>query len=189
MTHTKPSLQEQIAELTAKHELQEYADNLLPALDKMTILSSGKKRIIVRAKTIDEFKQAFSALPPTNHTTLIGSATSKEKVLNVPYRVDIDNPASPNQYHNFKFEITYRSNNIEVNIEMPIGFINEFTSRSDRNVSDSEYHYFTGVSEQKLRTMKVMCYNFKGAQISWYGGNKTLTDENTINEIIHHLSK
>ena len=183
-------LQQEIAELTAKHQLAEYADSIFPTLDKLTLLGiRSQKRVIIRAKNKDEFKQVLTTLPPTNHVSVIGSSTSKEKELNVPFRLDIENPCAPNSYSKFILKIEYTHNDIELSIELPIESIIEFTTTGTRNITDSEYHYFTGTSYAELRKIKVRSYSFKSDQISWYGGNKTLTDEPEIENIISFLSK
>lgn len=183
-------LQQEIAELTAKHELKEYADTLFPALDKLTLLGvRSQKKIIIKAKNKDEFKQVINTLIPTNTTTTIGSATSKEKELNSPFRLDIENPCAPNSYSIFKIEIKYTSNDIDVEIKLPIDEVNQFVVIGQRGVTDSEYHYFTGTSHAKLRKMQVRAYSFKSEQIGWYGGDKTLIDETEIENIISFLSK
>ena len=35
--------------------------------------------------------------------------------------------------------------------------------------------------------MKVVSYNFVSKQMGWFGGNKTLLKEETINEIINRI--
>lgn len=180
-------LQQQIAELTAKHEFEEYTNSILPGIKTLSILSNGKKRIVIEGKTKDDFVKTLSVLHPTNTETLIGSATKHEATLITPFRINIENPCSPSQYRNFQIEISYTSNDIDVDINLPIELVKDFVLRSERNITDSEYHYFTGTSMTQLRTMKVMCYVFNASQISWYGGNKTLTDIDTISNIIDSL--
>jgi hypothetical protein len=186
------TLQEQIAKLTAKHELNEFAKSVLGDMDFLAFLSfDDQKRIVVKAKDKDEFKKVFELFPPTNEKQIIGTATDKfHTTLNVPFRMGIDNPASPNQWYYHTLKVRYSSNEFDVEITLPIAFIEGFTNTSERNISDSEYHYFIGYSDKQLRELRVRKYNFKsGKQISWYGGDVTNTNETEIMQIIEHLTQ
>lgn len=148
------------------------------------------KRLCATCKDANEFKEVLAAYPATNDKQVIGTASDKYFcTLNSPFLVRIDNPAAPNQYNNFSVKISYQSNDIDMQIEMPINCISDFVRVSDRNITDSEHHYFIGCSYKELHSMKVRQYVFKADQISWYGGDKTLKDETSIKEIIDNLLK
>lgn len=182
-------LQLQIAELTAKHELETFAQNMFPSLKVLSILSNNKKRFVITAENSEHFNEIISKLPPTNPTTTIGYASKEPTLLNTPFRIDLDNPCKTSEYSKFKLKIDYISNDIHVDIELPIELIKEWVYATNRNITDCEYHYFTGSSMVELRKIKVRCYAFNTpSQISWFGGNKTLTEESVINEIISHLT-
>jgi hypothetical protein len=193
MTKTN-ELNAKIAKLQKEYELEAKAAEKLGSIKHMTIIhewkSGDKERIIINPANLDEFKAALLAYPATNEKTVIGTATDKYyKELATPYRMDIDNPAKPCQWQPFEIHIEYWSDKTEIQIEMPIEYVQDFVNISERGITDSEYHYFIGVSHTGLRNMHVTCYNFKGQQMGWYGGNKTLLDELVTNEIIEHLTK
>lgn len=185
------------AELQAKFEketkafyLKQSAAEALPGMDILAFVGwKDAPRIVVKVKTAAEFKAVLAAYPATNEQTTIGTATDKyHTVLNSPFRVDIENPARCNTYSPFLYKIGWQSGDIEMSVEMPIEAAPDFCRRIDRNISDSEYHYFIGVSETKLRSMRVPAYTFNGNCISWYGGNKTLTSESETNDFIEFLT-
>jgi len=192
MKQTK-ELDKKIAALRMEHEFKGMVADVIPGIDTLAYLTgheNDKKRILAKCKTPDEFKAVLAAFPATNSNTIIGTASDKYYAdLATPYRLDIDNPARPNQWHNFAITIAYTSGEIDIKIELPIQFVADYVTTGERGVTDSEYHYFTGSSYQELRKMRVRAYNFKANQMGWYGGNKTLLDVSEIGHIISHLNK
>lgn len=189
MTHTNNKLQEEIAALTAKYEFEEFVKSKLPNLKTMAFVN--RKRILVEVENKDQFKEVLAVFPTTNTITKIGSASSDIDPIQSPYRIDIDNPCSPNSFSKFKVQVSYQSDDTEIQVELPIEVIKDWVTTSKRKITDSEYHYFIGYSHNELRKKEVMCYVFPypTKQISWYGGNKTLQSEEIISEIIDSLNK
>ncbi len=192
-TPLNTDLQAKINALTIEHNFKNEIAETLPNINTLAFLGghdNGQKRLVAKCKTIDEFNQVLDKYKPTNENTVIGMASDKFYAqLQTPFRINIDNPSRPNQYDIFKVTFSYTSNDIDVQIELPIETIIDFTTISQRNITDSEYHYFIGYSHSELRNMRVRCYNFKGEQINFYGGSKTLLSVDSINEIITHLTK
>jgi hypothetical protein len=184
------SLQQELALTTAKFELKEFASSKLGSIKHNAYLSGHDdegKTISIDAETIQEAAKVLILCPPTNSTTTIGSATKHKAILNTPFRIDIDNPCTPNQYRNFTIGVHYTSTDIEVRLSVPITDLVQFMVAGERHVSDSEYHYFSGYTHQQLSKLKVRCYSFNGPQINWYGGSKTATSETLISEIIETI--
>lgn len=190
-TQTIPAeLQAKFEKETKEFYLKQSAAAALPGMDILAFLGwKDAPRIVVKVKTAAEFKAVLAAYPATNEKTTIGTATDKfHAVLNSPFRVDIDNPACCSTYSNFLYKIRWESGDIEISVEMPIEAAPDFCRRIDRNIFDCEYHYFTGTTISKLQNMRVTAYTFNGDCINWYGGNKTLTSESEINDIIEFLT-
>jgi hypothetical protein len=101
------TLQEQIQELTAKHNHEQLTNKLFPDYKTLAILSGDKKRIVIKAENKAAFVDILSKLPPTNQTHIIGFATRSEQILNTPFRIDIKNPAAISPYSYFKIEVSY----------------------------------------------------------------------------------
>jgi len=187
----KTDLQEKIATLTKKYELESKMADKLGSIKHMALLSwKDKERVIINPANIEEFKEVLNIFPATNKNTVIGTATDKYyKQLKTPFRIDIENPPVINSVQNYEVHIKYDSNGTDVQIELPISFIEGFTITGDRNITDCEYHYFIGHSRKELTNIRVRCYGFKGEQMGWFGGNKTLLSESVTGEIIKHLTK
>lgn len=178
------TLKQQIAELTAKHELDEFAKNLFPDIKTMSVLSGKNKRIYFTPDPID-FKKIIDKLPPSETNFTLSGASGMIAELSTPYRIDIDNPCRPNNFSPFRIDISYKSGDYEISIELPINAVSNWVTTGVRTITDSEYHYF--INESNLHKKQVMCYSFKSPQVNWHGGNKTCTDSNTVIEIINHL--
>lgn len=157
----------------------------------MTGHEDDEPRLVARCKDFKEALLVLKLYPPTNKKTVIGTAgDSYFATLKTPFHVKLDNPCSPSIHHSFQLELSYESNKVDVQIELSIDLFMDFVNCGERNITDSEYHYFTGVDYGRLRSMKVMCYNFKADKvINWYGGDKSLLDEQEIQKIIDSLMK
>lgn len=192
-TTTPTELQSQIEKLTNEFNFKQMISQVLPDIKTLAFLTghnNDKKRLIATCKNPTEFKTVLSLFPATNKHTVIGTERDSYYVdLPTPFNIKIDNPASPNQWHSFAVKISYISNDIDIQCELPIACINDYVRTDERAITDSEYHYFTGYSHQKLTQMRVRQYNFKSTQISWYGGDKTLTNADMANNIVSELIK
>ncbi len=190
-TTQKTELELQIEKLTNEHNFKQLIKETIPFIDTLAYLTghdNDKKRLVARCKDTNEFKNVLSSFPATNENTVIGTARDSYFAdLKTPFKVNINNPASPNSYNSFSVEISYMSNDIDVQCTLPIDCIKDYTSTGERTITDSEYHYFTGVSMERLRRMNVRNYNFNSTQISWYGGDKTLKNADVANEIVNSL--
>ena len=59
------------------------------------------------------------------------------------------------EYCNIRYHCV---NGLDIWIRMPISFYKDYLGIEHRSLSDSEYHYYTGVSLKRLREMKVRAY-------------------------------
>lgn len=193
MKQTTQELSAQIAALTNEFNFKGMVEDMLPNIETLAFLTGHdkeSKRLVAKCKNVSEFKTVLSLFPATNTNTVIGTATDKYYCdLNTPYKVNIDNPCSPSQYHSFSVKIGYISNDIDVQCELPIETIAPFTTTGERGITDSEHHYFIGRSYRELNNMRVRQYNFLADQINWYGGDKTLKNASIANDIVNHLTK
>lgn len=71
--------------------------------------------------------------------------------------------------------IMYKSNDIDVWIELPIEFYSDDVKGcKHRKVYDSEYHYFTGMGRNKIEDIRLYRHYLDMFEnIDWYGGNTT----------------
>lgn len=182
--------------LTAKiKQLQEQADKEGKCIEqhfykKFKFTNNKTKVILVNSKFLSIKVGSFEDLTSflnncepyiTSHRVKHGNF--EHDIIN-PYRVQIEN--SSRGYSKLKLT-TYLINNFMIWVEidfnlLPYYIIDKYTNLSYRNVTDSEYHYFTGYSMKRLRELKIPARRFNGYQLSWYGGDKTLLshDKNTV---------
>lgn len=174
------TLDRKIEALKLEHSHKSAMAELLSDFKHMAY-GTTDKTVNLDLNSLTEFNLIKELLPPTETTTLLGDIN--KTVLNTPYRIGITNPASPNQYNEFKCTIHYKSNDISVRLTVPISEVKDYTRTNERGITDSEHHYFVGVDYKKLHAMKVRCYEFTSSQVNWYGGDKTLTDLEVIKAI------
>lgn len=84
---------------------------------------------------------------------------------------------------------SYPNSFIKIHIEMntdviPNGFIDKYFSKSTRNVTQNEYHYFPGIAAEEIDKMKINTLKFKNESISLQGGYEYLLDPETILELL-----
>ena len=179
-----------------------------------TYLSGGVRRLNITCIEASQFKAVYRHFKPTTDRHYIHSATSKTKVINTPYRVDLKNYPKPQIYSRSKSDevlyeqsvlsISYRSkmtmpNDVfDLDITIYIGvkelikehaeFFEEIIKPSKRKISDTEHHYFTGWSMNQLYTKTINCYEFcDPTSIKWSGGNRTLINAWQIDNLVAYL--
>lgn len=189
----KPELQKKIDNLILKEKHDEEMQLLFPDIKHMAIVHEWKDeptfRIILNIESKEQFKTILERLPVTNTQQKISSSGKNDgDIINHPFRIDINNPPVCNSSQQYEFRINYTSDKYDVDIHVPINLVKEFVTTGQRNITDCEHHYFTGWSMEKMRNHKLMTYLFKnGGSISWFGGTKTSTDLDNIEEIINFL--
>lgn len=180
------TLQEEIAELTAKHNIQAQGQNMFPDLKVFCHAFSYKEKDTKYCINIDLLKESYNevkytkdeilthiqtiiaTLPPTKNNVLTFASGKDIHTVN-PYVLHFNNGVNT---HNA--EIQYISGEYWVHIKLPISFYegDEILERYSRNVSDSEYHYFGGTSMSELRRMQLRAYRLRMFDhTKYYGGD------------------
>ena len=176
-----------------------------------TFLSQGKRHLTIRCSAFSDFKQIYKHFKPTTDRTYIKSASSKTKVLNTPFRVDIDNHPEPQIFLRsenensvrsvlkikYKSEIKMPQDVFDIHITVCFNadkllknheIFKEIISEGERKIYDSEHHYFTGLSLNKIKQKRIACLDFNDPNtIKWYGGNQTLINTWHIDNILAFL--
>ena len=181
-----------LSELQRKKLLDEYhnmiENNLMIEHVNMT-LSVTNQYIFAKARSLGEVQELLEKLPPSESTYTLGNIDKTK--INRPFRISIENPASPNQYNDFRVNIAYRSfvpflsRSYDVRVSFPVGHLIGFLEVTSRKVTESEHHYFLGVPMMQLLEMRVKAYTFKDGQVMhFYGGDVVLRSEREIDEIM-----
>ena len=174
------TLKQQIAELTAKHNFNMYAESISNGIKHNAIMSK-RNFISFDCQSIDEAKYLLSTLVPTNENNYISTAGfEKYKVIDSPYRMDIKNPAKPSRYDDFSLRISFEFNDVDIWINIPLRLVGfEHFKSGFRKVDETELHYFGGISRKKIGDLKYYTFksnyvvNFVGAQKSLFCGIET----------------
>jgi hypothetical protein len=191
-TTRKNDLKKQIAELTAKAELQERVENKLPFIDPEKIYTNEfnyKKRGTKYTFTVrlnseghpfnkigipfsqlrETIKNIVHVFPPTNKTTVYLASEDVPTAAN--FVLKWDNSCTGR----YKASIEWVSGEFDCQIDLPIDFYsNDVKGVFQRHISDSEYHYFPGTGYTELRRRTFTAYKLDMFEhIKYYGGNVT----------------
>jgi hypothetical protein len=133
-----------------------------------------------------EVAAVLKKLKPTEIETIVGTAGNDNyKIIESPFRIDINNPATSNNVSTYEMQINYKSDEVNVRINIPIKLVKDYLDVSSRHITDSEGVHFIGTSHAEMRRMKILQYVFKSQRkMTWYGGNQTLLEESVIEDII-----
>lgn len=173
-------LQKQIAELTAKHELNERIQNLLPGLKASGFLFSYKKRGTEYSVNIDlietplpeisgAIQQVLNAFIP-DRNAVVSFAGKDDQPTESPFILNWNNGVREKHAN-----IEYNSGEYWVKISVPVNYYSDDCKGVFmRHPSDSEYHYFPGMSADRIRKTELRAYKLDMFEkIGWYGGNVT----------------
>ena len=167
----------ELQDLIKKQDHQNFIASLFPDLKHLAFSGSVKFDLTnTELKDIAKIvKEIVKKLKPTKNTVL-GFAGRKDERTYSPYRVTIENPCKPNQYHNFSASIGYISNDISVTIKLPIEYYKGVLQTRSRKVASFERNYFVGMSDRAFYNHTVREYSFSFSfeydSVSYSGGNK-----------------
>ena len=175
----KKNLDQQIAELTAKHNLQQSVENSLPGIAKIytnefNYGAKGTKYTFtvyldeiplneIRAKIL----QVIAAFPPSNNNCLTFAGKDNQQTAS-PFLLRFQN-----NIREVKTEIDYISGDYWIHIQTPVSYYSDDCKGVFmRKVYDSEFHYFPGVSGTRIRNMQIRAYRLDMFEkCSYYGGD------------------
>lgn len=158
-----------------------YAQITGVSADNVLLVSDG--RVIFNINDVEGVAKAMNTLKPFKNSWIVG--TSKRHDVISLYKYHISNDAEGNSLLKIEWEnasgTTYVAeiNLADVNNEL----FNAFFSKRERHVYDTESHYFPRISKRRLRDMRIACIRFDAEEVTWYGGDSTLVDSATSNDL------
>lgn len=178
MTTTK-DLQQQIAELTAKHNLQKLVENKLPGMgtiytNEFNYKSKGTKYTftvnLLKSDLKDiqsKINEVITAFPPTKNN-LLSFAGKDDQLTASPFVLRFKNGVRDNSV-----QIEYVSGDFWAHIELPIAYYSDDCKGIFmRKVYDCEYHYFTGTSMKEILKIQLRAYKLDMFEsVKYYGGD------------------
>lgn len=152
------------------------------------MFANDGKHLHLRVMDNLQFQYLIDKFPATNKSHTI-NASSKERIINHSYKLTISNPSVPNNTFPTGLRIVFQHKDLEVWLTVPLNLCMQFFVAGERPITDSEYHYFTGTSLERLRQMRVTKYSFTDYHdtINWYGGDVTLMDADLTETIMSYL--
>jgi len=179
------TLEQQIEELTAKHNLETTVKGMFPDLKVITFASTdkhygskyyvsidlkstsyGEERLTreqVQERVIEIVKTC-----PTTETTNRVYKNSGDEITASPFVLNFNNGVN-DQY----CSIEYVSGEFNIHIKVPISYFDDdLIYHSMRGITDSEYHYFTARSRKELAEIRIRVADLRGfKEVKYYGGS------------------
>jgi len=150
--------------------------------------SNGTQHVGIKPENAEELRRILNALKPsTNTVTLKGAET-----IDRPYRLDLINPATFTHWTHM-LSIRFKMEDADVVIDcdvenLPRKFVSLFMAAGVRLVRGTERGYFDGLPKEDVEAMQVQAYGWKASKVrTWYTGNVTLLDAQTIDHAINYL--
>lgn len=175
----KQTLEQQIAELTAKHNLQNLVEGKLPGFEGIytndfNYKSKGTKYTFTVHLTetplgeiSDKIDKVIAAFPPTKNNSLLFAGKDDHPTLS-PFVLSWKNNIRDN-----KVQIQWVSGDFWAHIELPISYYSDDVKGVFmRKVYDTEHHYFGGVSMDRINKMQIRAYKLDMFEsCKYYGGD------------------
>ena len=186
-------LNAKIEALKVKHEIETEILNKLGTI-KNSFIGDNKETGFLSCKPQNkaELNTILKQYKPTKENRIIKTCNNSQEI-NSPFKLELINPCYVGPYSPFEIKIVYKSKEgFDIWITYPIEEIKEFLRSSQRNITSSEYHYFTGYSQRKLNELVVKMWLFdteNKLRLNMYGGNQYLLDVELINKIMNKLTK
>lgn len=145
------------------------------------------KSVNFKCKNLDEVKKVLVNFKPYLNSFELD--TTPKIYVSSPYRIEIRN-----NYYDRMLLIRFNLiNNTNINIEIDFNNLQDtemlynYFSKTFRHLYTTETVYVNIPAHyKKFKDIRIPAISFKfGNFIKWYGGNLTLTDEKTINDIIN----
>jgi len=139
-----------------------------------------EKFLSVKATSAAEVKLILKAMPSTQERFFTG--LKKVEVCS-PYHFALDTG-----HKGTRLKIFYTSNDVKVRIEADPVLVKKFIQIATRKLYDSEIStYYTG--DKQAHKYQIHIYEWKEAQIRYYGGQITLADSEECKRIIQKFTQ
>lgn len=183
---TLESLKQQIEDLKTQKQ-DNYAEII--GIDAKCISIINENFVSIKVDNMQDLKKALTNLEPFSNSQVI---KHKETIyLNSYYLVQLIN-----DYYRRELRIEFKGFNdivfwITINMEsLDNDFKDKYFVKGKRNLYNTETVYVNLPSHyKKFKEIRIDSYSFKDTQVSWYGGNRTLINEDTIKALIKELKE
>jgi hypothetical protein len=179
----------QIKEL--QNELKQAEHDRRLSYSRITGLNAEKIRIInenfvvIECKSVGDMKDALTNIKPFKNAWKITNGV----FITSLYRIDIDNG-----YREQKLKIQFENNSgvlywvcIDFN-NIPKDLMEKYFISTRRGLYETEeVHVNLQAHSKAFKDIRVRSFEFQKKQQSWYGGDKTLIEESTIQDVIKDI--
>jgi hypothetical protein len=113
------------------------------------------------------------------------------KITDGVYITSLYKITAKNDYYYRTLQIEFENNSgdiywVQIDFkDLPVSFVEKYFNKGCRGLYDTETVYVNIPSHhKKFKDIRLESFTFKSQQVSFYGGNKVLTDEETIKNMI-----
>lgn len=177
------TLEQQIAELTAEYNFKAEVETLFGGYKYLAFRSVTKEYdncVVIDLRDTRRYelkdlakhiKYILMTFKPTGENYTIDFAGKEPIKTASRFAFRIDNGVNQNNH----VGISYNSNRVGVQIELPIEFYSPLIVRNfTRGITDCEDHYFTGCSRKELQSIRLQAKELNIFQtVNWYGSHRT----------------
>ena len=127
----------------------------------------------------------ISALPTSATSFELTFAGKDNETIETGYKFRTESIINKQVTVTLRYKI---EDDIEVRIEFPSFLISDFLVNDTRRVTDSELHYFGGVSRLEIDKYKIPCARFRdSSNQGYYGGDYVCTSPLAVMKIIQFI--
>jgi len=136
-----------------------------------------------KEELIEIISKVLKKFPEGTNPYKIGMSDCKGRDNTSPFSLSIKNPSKGRSNAVLRY-ITKDDIQIQIEFDENVMY-NDMLGRETRKVTESEYHYFTGISKREITEMRIPRKFLKGFKfVRFYGGNCTsYSDDESHNEI------
>lgn len=177
-----------------QNQLKELEHDRRKTFERITGVEANKFRVIdenfisITCDNLKEMKKVVTNLQPFKNGWKIGS--NKPIYITSLYKVSIRNNC-----YNRELQLEFENNSgvnhwVAINFNnLPDWFKDAYFVSDMRKLYDTETHYVNIPSHyKKFKDIRIPCYTFGGyPAVSFYGGDKVLTSEALIQEIVEEI--
>jgi len=143
---------------------------------------------VFEVNSLKDAADILATLKPTNETNKLGFAGKDDIVIDTPYHVTFDSPARQTRFSQPAVKLKWQYGELDIWLEFPSELVKELRVGGRRAVTDSERHYFTGMSYKQLQRIEILTYWLKSGQSqSYYGGNKVATCPKAVQALLDYI--
>lgn len=149
------------------------------------VYGSDDRRVSYECDNLKDIANIISTLPTSASSFELGFAHKDSETIQTGYKLRTQSVINEQVMVKLQYEV---GDNYVVQIQFSSFLISDFLVNDTRRVTDSELHYFGGVSRSEIDKCKIPCARFRdSSNQGYYGGDYVCTSPPTAEKIIEFI--